>query len=98
RGRSDRGRGGLVRHSRLAAGVERGALVGREEQPAELLRTRRGHERERCGGEEEQALHPLAARSMMVMRSISHCAERRGVMVAPPTAWPVRAMTHRFTE
>src|SRR6266404_1294924 len=71
RGR-DRGGGGLVRHARLAPGVERGALLRREEQTAEFLRAGgTGRRREpQAEQEDERWLHRLAARSMMV---ITHC-------------------------
>src|SRR5258708_573149 len=100
-GRSDGRRcGRLVRHARLAPGVERGALLRREEQTAEFLRA--GGTRRRGEPQAEQAherwLHRLAARSMMVIRSISQPARSRGTMEAPVAAWPVRVITHCFTE
>src|SRR6267143_6715456 len=99
-GGRDRGGGGLVRHARLAPGVERGALLRREEQTAEFLRAAGAR---RCiepqaEQEDERWLHRLAARSMMVIRSISQPARSRGTMDAPVAAWPVRVITHCFTE
>src|SRR6267378_2945969 len=100
-GRSDARRcGRLVRHARLAPGVECGALLRREEQTAELLRAGgTGRRREpQAEQEEERSLHRLAARSMMVIRSISQSARSRGTMEAPVAAWPVRVIRHCFTE
>src|SRR5438876_26801 len=100
-GRSDGRRcGRLVRHARLAPGVERGALLRREEQAAEFLRpagTGRRSERQ-AEQEDERWPHRLAARSMIVIRSISQSARNRGTMEAPVAAWPVRVIRHCFTE
>src|SRR2546422_210777 len=78
-GRSDGRRcGRLVRHARLAPGVERGALLRREEQAAEFLRpagTGRRSERQ-AEQEDERWLHRLAARSMIVIRSIDRKSTR----------------------
>src|SRR6266851_4115152 len=88
------------RHARLAPGVECGALLRREEQTAEFLRAGgTGRRREpQAEQEEERCLHRLAARSMMVIRSISQSARSRGTMEAPVAAWPVRVIRHCFTE
>src|SRR2546427_11097946 len=99
-GGRDRGGGRLVRHARLAPGVERGALLRREEQAAEFLRpagTGRRSERQ-AEQEDERWPHRLAARSMIVIRSISQSARSRGTMEAPVAASPVRVIRHCFTE
>src|SRR5690349_8358777 len=76
RRRSDRG-GGPVGQARLASRVERLALLRREEQAAELLGL--GDAGAQQDGEgEEKPLHDLAARSTIVIRSISQSARRRG--------------------
>src|SRR5437667_302988 len=86
--------------ARLAPGVERGALLRREEQAAEFLRpagTTRRSERQ-AEQEDERWPHRLAARSMIVIRSISQSARSRGTIEAPVAAWPVRVIRHCFTE
>ena len=68
----------------------------REKEPAKLLGAEPRRE-QRQGDKGYDDPHFLA-RSMMVMRSMSHSARSRGVMVALPTACPVRVSAHFFTE
>src|SRR5574341_188894 len=97
-GRIRRRRARLVGQARLAPLVERGALLRREEQALEVLRGRLAGRQEREQQRDERgARHDLAARSWMVMRSISQSARSRGARPAPVAARPVRDTEQFFT-
>src|SRR5688572_31907345 len=88
RWRGDRCGGGPVGDASFAPRIKLDPLLGREEEPPELLRERwTGRQGERNGDERQKAwFHRFAARSMIVMRSISHSARSRGVIVVPVAA------------